>query len=159
MEYLMLFGLILLNGLFAMSEIALVTARKGRLSKLAAEGDQGAAVALKLGEDPTRFLSAIQIGITSIGLLNGIVGESVLAKPLADWLTALGLASATAGITATALVVVIVTYVSIVVGELVPKRIGQLSPETIARLVARPMQWLARLTRHLSCCWHCRPMA
>ena len=147
MEYLMLFGLILLNGLFAMSEIALVTARKGRLSKLAAEGDQGAAVALKLGEDPTRFLSAIQIGITSIGLLNGIVGESVLAKPLADWLTELGLASATAGITATALVVVIVTYVSIVVGELVPKRIGQLSPETIARLVARPMQWLARLTR------------
>ena len=90
MEYLMLFGLILINGLFAMSEIALVTARKGRLSKLAAEGDQGAAVALKLGEDPTRFLSAIQIGITSIGLLNGIVGESVLAKPLADWLTTLG---------------------------------------------------------------------
>ena len=147
MEILILCGLVLLNGLFAMSEIALVTAKKARLIKLAAEGDQGASVALKLGEDPTTFLSTIQIGITSIGILNGIVGEAVLAEPLSQWLHSYGLATSTANITATAAIVVIVTYVSIVVGELVPKRIGQITPEPIARLVARPMQLLALVTR------------
>ena len=147
MEILILLGLVLLNGLFAMSEIALVTAKKARLIKLSAEGDQGASVALKLGEDPTTFLSTIQIGITSIGILNGIVGEAVLAAPLSQWLQSYGLATSTANITATAFIVVIVTYVSIVVGELVPKRIGQITPEPIARLVARPMQLLALVTR------------
>lgn len=147
MEILMLISLILLNGIFAMSEIALVTARKARLMKLASEGDRAAAVALKLGEDPTQFLSAIQIGITSIGLLNGIVGESVLAGPFSRWLQTCGISAPTADISATAIVVVVVTYVSIVVGELVPKRMGQISPESTARLVARPMQLLARLTR------------
>lgn len=147
MEFLILIGLIVLNGLFAMSEIALVTARKARLMKLAAEGDSGAAVALKLGEDPTKFLSTIQIGITSIGLLNGIVGEAVLANPFSLWLQSLGVREGTASIGATAVVVVAVTYVSIVVGELVPKRVGQITPEPIARLVARPMQILAMLTR------------
>ena len=83
MEIAILFALIFLNGLFAMSEIALVTARKVRLQKLIDEGDSGAAAAVKLGEDPTRFLSTIQIGITSIGVLNGIVGEAALAAPLA----------------------------------------------------------------------------
>ena len=85
METAILFALILLNGLFAMSEIALVTARKTRLQKLIVEGDRSAAAALELGEDPTRFLSTIQIGITSIGVLNGIVGEAALAAPLAVW--------------------------------------------------------------------------
>jgi putative hemolysin len=79
MEIAILFALILLNGLFAMSEIALVTARKARLQKLVDEGDRAAIAAVKLGEDPTRFLSTIQIGITSIGVLNGIVGEAALA--------------------------------------------------------------------------------
>ncbi|WP_338846155.1 hemolysin family protein [Massilia sp. W12] len=147
MEIMLLFGLIVLNGMFAMSEIALVTARKGRLMKLAAEGDSAAAVALKLGEDPTKFLSAIQIGITSIGLLNGIVGEAVLAGPFSLWMQELGLPKRPADIGATAIVVVVVTYISIVVGELVPKRLGQITPEPIARLVARPMQALALLTR------------
>jgi putative hemolysin len=147
LEYLILLGLILLNGLFAMSEIALVTARKGRLMKLAADGDRAAAVALKLGEDPTKFLSTVQIGITSIGILNGIVGESVLAEPFAIWLQTFGLSEQPAQITATALVVIVVTYVSIVVGELLPKRIGQINPEPIARLVAQPMQWLAIIAR------------
>ncbi|MBS1156390.1 MAG: hypothetical protein H6R07_2314 [Proteobacteria bacterium] len=147
MEFMILIGLIVLNGIFAMSEIALVTARKARLMKLAADGDNSAAVALKLGEDPTRFLSTIQIGITSIGLLNGIVGEAVLAEPLSQWLLALGLPERTASIGATVVVVVVVTYVSIVVGELVPKRLGQINPEPIARLVARPMQVLALITR------------
>lgn len=147
MEFLILIGLIVLNGLFAMSEIALVTARKARLMKLAEEGDRAAAVALKLGEDPTSFLSTVQIGITSIGILSGIVGESVLAVPLSVWLQSLGMPAATALLVATAVVVVLVTYVSIVIGELVPKRLGQINPEPVARLVARPMQLLATATR------------
>lgn len=87
MEIAILFALIVLNGLFAMSELALVSARRARLLKLIDEGDSGAIAAAKLGEDPTRFLSTIQIGITSIGVLNGIVGESALAKPFGEWLT------------------------------------------------------------------------
>lgn len=147
MEIAILFALILLNGLFAMSELALVSARKARLQKLIDEGDSGAIAAAKLGEDPTRFLSTIQIGITSIGVLNGIVGESALAKPLGDWLIGLGVEAKAAGYAATGLVVVLITYFSIVVGELVPKRLGQSHPETLARLVARPINWLAMATK------------
>lgn len=143
MEIAILFALIVLNGCFAMSEIALVTARKARLQKLIDEGDRAAVAAVKLGEDPTRFLSTIQIGITSIGVLNGIVGEAALAAPLAVWLTSLGMPAAYSAWGATALVVLLITYFSIVVGELVPKRIGQSHPETLARLVARPINWLA----------------
>jgi putative hemolysin len=143
MEIAILFVLILLNGLFAMSEISLVTARKARMQKLIEQGDSGATAAVKLGEDPTRFLSAIQIGITSISILNGIVGEAALAQPLADWLMALGVPDVQAGYAGTGLVVVLITYFSIVLGELVPKRIGQNHPESIARLVARPIGWLA----------------
>ena len=147
MEFAILIGLILLNGLFAMTEVALLTARKTRLQKLVSEGDKSAAAALALGENPTRFLSTIQIGITSIGVLNGIVGESAFASPLAVWLAKIGVPAQYAGMAATALVVIVITYVSIVVGELVPKRLGQISPETIARLVARPMGFLATLSR------------
>ena len=147
MEIAILFALIFLNGLFAMSEIALVTARKVRLQKLIDEGDSGAAAAVKLGEDPTRFLSTIQSGITSIGVLNGIVGEAALAAPLASWLERLGVPLPYGGYAATGLVVVLITYFSIVVGELVPKRIGQSYPETFARLVARPINFLALATK------------
>lgn len=147
MEVLILLGLIVLNGVFAMSEITLVTARRTRLQKLAADGDKAAGTALKLGEDPTRFLSTIQIGITSISILNGIVGESILAAPLSVWLQSFSVPEATADIASTAIVVVLVTYASIVIGELVPKRIGQMNPEPIARLVARPMLALATITR------------
>jgi putative hemolysin len=147
MEIAILFALICLNGVFAMSEIALVTARKARLQKLIDEGDSGAAAAVKLGEDPTRFLSTIQIGITSIGVLNGIVGEAALAAPLSVWLETLGMAQPVAGYTATGFVVLVITYFSIVVGELVPKRIGQSYPETFARLVARPIHVLAVATK------------
>jgi len=147
MELVLLIALILLNGLFAMSEIALVTARRARLARLAEDGDGSAAVAIRLHDEPTRFLSTIQIGITSIGILNGIVGEAVLAAPFAAWMHELGLDREISQIGATGLVVVVITYVSIVVGELVPKRIGQFNPEGIARLVARPMQLLAVVTR------------
>ncbi|WP_291914244.1 hemolysin family protein [Limnohabitans sp.] len=147
MEIAILFALICLNGVFAMSEIALVTARKARLQKLIDEGDSGAAAAVKLGEDPTRFLSTIQIGITSIGVLNGIVGEAALAVPMAMWLVSLGVPDAYASFAATGIVVLTITYFSIVVGELVPKRIGQSYPETFARLVARPINFLALATK------------
>ena len=147
MEIFILFALILLNGVFAMSEIALVTARKARLQKLIDEGDTAALAAVKLGEDPTRFLSTIQIGITSIGVLNGIVGEAALAEPLAVMLVSAGVSDQYSSFVSTALVVVLITYFSIVVGELVPKRIAQSNPETLARLVARPINWLALATK------------
>ncbi|OQX15962.1 MAG: hypothetical protein BWK73_05385 [Thiothrix lacustris] len=147
MDIAILFGLIFLNGFFAMSEIALVAARKARLQNLAQQGDSAAATALRLGEDPTFFLSAVQIGITSIGILNGMVGESALSPPFSAWLQGFGVEAHIANPLATVLVVVSITYFSIVLGELVPKRIGQLSPEGIARFVARPMLWLAILTK------------
>ncbi len=147
MEILFLISLILLNGIFAMSEIALVAARRARLAKLAEEGDRLAAAAVSLHDDPTRFLSTIQIGITSVGILSGIVGEAVFAAPLGAQMQRIGLEAETSRILATVVVVLTITYFSIVIGELVPKRFGQSNPEGIARLVARPMQALALVTR------------
>ncbi|MDP1529230.1 MAG: hemolysin family protein [Rhodoferax sp.] len=147
MEILLLAALIVLNGVFAMSEIALVMAKRARLARLAEQGDTSAAMAVKLHDDPTRFLSTVQVGITSIGILNGIVGEAALAGPLALWLQSIGMETEASRIASTALVVIIITYVTIVIGELVPKRIGQIDPERIARRVARPMNLLALLAR------------
>jgi Mg2+/Co2+ transporter CorB len=146
MELLILATLILLNGLFAMSEVALLTARRPRLTALARQGDRLAAAAVRLGAEPTRFLSTIQIGITSIGLVNGIVGEAVFAAPLAVWFQSFGLEHTPSSIAATAIVVISITYVSIVVGEIVPKRLGQHGAEGIARLVAWPMHALALIS-------------
>ena len=146
MEMLILACLILLNGAFAMSEVALLTARRSRLTTLARRGDALAAAAVKLSSEPTRFLSTIQIGITSIGLLTGIVSEAVLAAPLAVRLQGFGIDLKVSNILATAIVVLSVTYVSIVVGELVPKRLGQHNAEDIARRVAWPMRALASLS-------------
>jgi putative hemolysin len=139
--------LILLNGVFAMSEIALVTARKNRLQRLAEDGDAAAAIAMRLGEEPTQFLSTVQIGITAIGILNGIVGEAALAGPLAGMLYRLGLEEKASAVGATAIVVVGITYFTIVFGELVPKRIAQFNAEAIARFMARPISVLAALSR------------
>ncbi len=147
MDIALLTFLIILNGVFAMSEIALVTARKSRLQRLAEDGDKSAVVAMRLGEDPTQFLSTVQIGITAIGIMNGIMGEAALAGPLADALTRLGLDGQTSSITATTLVVVVITYFSIVVGELVPKRIGQFHAEGIATFMAKPISVLAAMSR------------
>jgi Mg2+/Co2+ transporter CorB len=147
MELLILAGLILLNGALAMSEVALLTARKPRLETRAKHGDKLAASALALARDPTRFLSTIQIGITSIGILNGIVGEAFLSGPVSGWLQAtLPVTAKTANVVATVGIVVVITYVSIVVGELVPKRLGQHNAEGIARMVAWPMRVLAKLS-------------
>jgi putative hemolysin len=139
--------LIIINGVFAMSEIALVTARKSRLQRLAEDGDKSAAVAMRLGDDPTQFLSTVQIGITAIGIMSGIVGEAALAGPLADMLGQYGLDDQTSSLTATTLVVVVITYFSIVVGELVPKRIGQFHAESIAIFMAKPISVLAAISR------------
>lgn len=130
-----------------MSELALVTARKSRLQRLADEGDRAAAVAMRLGQEPTQFLSTVQIGITAIGILNGVVGEAALAGPLAGLLHGLGVEHKTSSVVSTAVVVAGITYFSIVVGELVPKRIAQFNAEGIARLMARPIAVLARLSR------------
>lgn len=130
-----------------MSEIALVTARKSRLQRMADSGDKAAKTAIALGENPTRFLSTIQIGITAIGLLSGIVGEAALSAPLAGVLQDLGLSAKTGSMASTAIVVVAITLFSIVIGELVPKRIGQFNSEAIARFMARPIAVLSQLAR------------
>ncbi|MCW5659693.1 MAG: HlyC/CorC family transporter [Burkholderiaceae bacterium] len=148
MDVALLVFLILLNGLFAMSEMALTAARKARLAVMVESGESGAQAAIELHDQPTRWLSTVQIGITSIGILNGIVGEAVFAAPLATWLQGeMHVSTRAAEISATALVVIIITFATIIFGELVPKRIGQMFPETIARHVAPPMEWLSSATR------------
>ena len=143
MDFLLIAFLTLLNGVFAMSEMALSSSRKARLAAMAESGDKGAEAALSLLDNPTQFLSSVQVGITSIGMLNGIIGEAAFSGSLSAWLQSLDMPSRASEFTATALVVAIITYITIVFGELVPKRIGQLYPETTARLVARPMMWMA----------------
>lgn len=146
MEIGILVFLIILNGMFAMSEIALVTAKRSRLQRLADDGSKSARRAMDLGDDPTQFLSTIQIGITAIGVLNGIVGEALIASAVAEYLQTLGLSESLSRWSATAVVVVSITYVSIVIGELVPKRFAQFHAEGTAQFVARPIALLAKLS-------------
>ncbi|WP_173806951.1 hemolysin family protein [Sphaerotilus uruguayifluvii] len=144
MDLALLFALILLNGVFAMSEMSLAASRKARLQVMAEAGDAGARAAMALHDSPTQFLSTVQIGITSIGVLNGIVGEAAFSGPVSAWLEShVGVPANIADILGTGLVVVLLTFVTIIFGELVPKRVGQMYPETVARLVAQPMGWLS----------------
>ena len=143
MDFLLIVFLTLLNGVFAMSELALAASRKVRLNAMAEEGDKGAQAALTLLGNPNQFLSTVQVGITSIGMLNGIVGEAAFSEGVAFWLHGFGVADKAAAISATAIVVTLITFTTIIFGELVPKRIGQLHPELVSRWVARPMLWLA----------------
>lgn len=147
MEFLLIVFLTLLNGVFAMSELALAASRKTRLNAMAQEGDNGAVAALALLANPNQFLSTVQVGITSIGVLNGIVGEAAFSGGVADWLEGFGVAENAAAISATAIVVTLITFTTIIFGELVPKRIGQLHPEAVSRWVARPMIWLAMVAK------------
>ncbi len=148
MDVALLIFLILINGLFAMSEMALTASRKARLQVMVESGDAGAQCAMELHEHPTKFLSVVQIGITSIGVLNGIVGDAAFSAPFAKWLhETFAIHDRAADITATAMVVVVITFLTIIFGELVPKRIGQMYPEAVARVVARPMEWLSIGTR------------
>jgi putative hemolysin len=158
MDFLLIALLTLLNGAFAMSELALTASRKVRLTNMAEAGDKGAIAALALLDNPTRFLSSVQVGITSIGMLNAIVGEAAFSDDVAAWAMGLGLSERVAGFTATGIVVTVITFITILFGELVPKRIGQLYPETVSRLVSRPMTWVATGAKPfvwlLSACTH-----
>ena len=147
MELLLIIGLTLLNGGFAMAEMALSSSRKARLLALEEAGAAGARAALDLMEQPTQFLSTVQIGITSIGVLNGIVGEAAFSQGLGQSLIAWGWSPWAAAWVATGVVVTAITITTIIFGELVPKRIAQLHPETVARWCAPVMLALARVAR------------
>jgi putative hemolysin len=137
--------LIVLNGLLAMSELALVSSRRSRLDQLAGQGKRGARTALRLIDDPSGFLSTVQIGITLVGILAGAFGGATLADRLGDWLDTFPALAPNGDRIGIALVVVTITYLSLIVGELVPKRIALTNPERVASLVARPMHQLSRL--------------
>ena len=145
-EILLILGLILLNGLFSMAEIALVSARKARLEAQANKGDKAAKEALELSNHPDTFLSTVQIGITLIGILTGILSGENLKTDLAAFLHRFESIAAYSNPIATAIIVIVITYFSMVLGELVPKRLGLSRPETIAKFMARPMHVLSRIT-------------
>ncbi|HEY8460207.1 MAG TPA: hemolysin family protein [Blastocatellia bacterium] len=144
-EILFILLLLIANGLFAMSEIALVSSRKTRLQQRA-ESDAGARVALELANAPDQFLSTVQIGITLIGILAGAFGGATISGHLAERLNRIPSLAAYSEIISLVVVVVTITYLSLVVGELVPKRLALNSPEIIASRIAKPMRFLARLT-------------
>lgn len=146
MEVVIILILILLNGLFSMSEIAMVSARKIRLENQANKGDEKAKAALKLANNPDTFLSTVQIGITLIGILTGIYSGENIKTDVMAWLNTFPAIQPYSSIVATAIIVVTITYFSMVLGELVPKRIGLAKPEAIAKIMAKPMQVLSWLT-------------
>jgi len=149
MDIILLLLLILLNGLLAMSEIAVVSSRKSRLQKLADDGSPGARTALELNSEPSAFLSTVQVGITTVGILSGAIGESALADPLTAWLMNIPFLQPYARGLSLSFVVVLLTYFSVVVGELVPKRLGLLAPESVAAIIASPMTLFSRGARPL----------
>lgn len=145
-DLIIIIALILLNGIFSMSEVALISARKSKLTSDARNGNRNAATALQLAGEPDRFLSTVQIGITLIGILTGMFSGATIATQLADWLVAAGIAPRLALTLSKVVIVSVVTYLSIVVGELVPKRIGLGRADTIAKIVAGPMKMLSIIT-------------
>lgn len=145
MDILIILGLILVNGVFAMSEIAIVTSKRIRLQKLAENGSRGAKAALDLSDSPSRFLSTIQVGITLIGIFNGAFGEASLVERLTPEIALVPILSLYAREIALGIVVVGITFGSLILGELVPKRIAMQYPEAVASIVAAPMLWLSRL--------------
>ena len=146
-DVLIILALVALNGVFAMSELAIVSARKARLEAMARTGRAGARAALALAADPGKFLSTVQIGITLIGVLAGAYSGASLGHPTAARLEALGLGHNAAETVGFALVIGLTTFASLIIGELVPKQIALRSPEPIAAALAVPMTWLARFTK------------
>jgi putative hemolysin len=146
-ELVIILALIILNGFFAMSELAVVSARQSRLQNMANEGNIRAERALKLAEDPSRFLSAVQIGITLIGILTGAFGGATIAERLSGWLAGFPAIAAYSQPIAVALVVVAITYLTLILGELVPKRMALAAPERIALRVAGPLTMIATVTK------------
>lgn len=145
-EILIILGLILINGIFSMAEIALVSARKARLEGQANKGDEKAKAALKLANHPDVFLSTVQVGITLIGILTGIFSGEKLKTPLIEYFNRFEWSRDYSNGISTTIIVVILTYFSLVLGELVPKRIGLAKPELIAKNFAKPMSWLSKIT-------------
>lgn len=145
LEIVLLLILIVLNGVFAMSEMAIASSRKTRLQQWADEGDAKAAAALHLAEHPNRFLATVQIGITLIGIVTGFFGGATLAEPVAQQLAKIAPLAPYSAVIAVVVVVGLVTYLSLLVGELVPKRLALQSPERVATLVARPMTALSNV--------------
>jgi putative hemolysin len=145
-DVVIILALVVLNGLFAMSELAIVSSRAARLEALARTGRQGARVAIKLREDPGKFLSTVQIGITLIAILSGAYSGEALGGPVSERLELLGIGHERAGHLGFVLVIIVTTYVSLIVGELVPKQFALRTPEPIAVIAARPMAWLAKAT-------------
>ena len=145
LELVTIFLLILLNGVFAMSEIAVVSARRARLEQMSQEGSRGAKVALEMASTPNRFLSTVQVGITLVGVLAGAFGGATIAGPLAEVLRPLPFIGRYASAVSLALVVGATTYLSVVIGELVPKRLALQSAERIAAFIAPPMRALSLL--------------
>jgi len=148
-DVVVIFLLICLNGAFAMAELAIVSSRKPRLKAMAKKGRKGAQTALDLAADPGRFLSTVQIGITGIAVLAGAFSGAALGGPVGDRLAGLGLSPGTAQTVGFAIVIVLTTYGSLVIGELVPKQVALRSPEPIAVFAALPMLWIARATAPL----------
>ncbi|HSI83563.1 MAG TPA: CNNM domain-containing protein, partial [Candidatus Methylacidiphilales bacterium] len=148
-EVILIAVLLLANGVFAMSEMALVSSRKARLKTRAEDGDQGAAVALSLAESPSRFLSTVQIGITLIGIFAGAVGGATLSDKVGAMIAPIPLIGAYSQQIAFGLVVGSITYGSLVFGELVPKRLALQHPEFISALVSRPMLGLSKIASPL----------
>ena len=146
LDLVLILALIALNGLLSMSELAIVSSREARLKAMAKAGSRGARHALDLAAQPGRFLSTVQIGITLIGILAGAYSGASLGTPVAQRLALLGIDAKTAETLGFGLVIVIVTFISLIVGELVPKQFALRNPEFIAAIVARPMGWLSRLT-------------
>jgi len=144
-DILIILFLILLNGVFAMSELALVSAKRLRLEKQAGEGSRGAHAALKLADNPSHFLSTVQVGITLISIFNGAFGEASLVARMLPWLESMPLTQPYAYQIALGLVVVCITFASIILGELVPKRIAMQYPEAMATLIAPPLRMLSTI--------------
>jgi putative hemolysin len=144
-EILIVVVLTIVNGLLAMSELAVVSARTARLRGMADAGNKGAAVAIELAEDPGKFLSSVQIGITLVGILSGAFSGATLGLRLTDWMKSVGIADNVADVLGVGIVVVLITYVSLIVGELVPKQIALRDAEGVAARVAPAMKLLARI--------------
>ncbi|KKI18809.1 MULTISPECIES: hemolysin family protein [Sphingomonas] len=146
-DVLIILALVALNGVFAMSELAIVSSRKARLEAMVRSGKPGARAAMALAADPGKFLSTVQIGITLIGIGTGAYSGASLGTPTAARLEALGMPTALANNVAVALVIGLTTYASLIIGELVPKQIALRNPEPVASWLALPMTWLAVLTK------------
>ncbi|WP_297112779.1 hemolysin family protein [uncultured Devosia sp.] len=144
-EILIVIALILVNGALAMSELAVVSARTARLKVLAEQGNTGAATAMRLAEEPGKFLSSVQIGITLVGILSGAFSGATLGLRLTAWLEQIGVPDSIADVAGVGVVVVLITYCSLILGELVPKQIALRNPEGVAARVAQPMALLARV--------------